>query len=138
MSGLPHVLLAEPDIERRRAVASALRQIGHEVEEASNGADLVRRTGWRMARVDASDDRIAIVAGTGLAVFSGAEVAEIVRRFGWDIPCVLIEGSRAPVLEQPSVNGTRHASVDVERLRAVVQAECERAVRRNGIPEPVG
>ena len=127
-----YVLLAEHDAERRHALAAALRRIGHEVEEVSNGAELVMRTGRRMARIDAADDRIAIVVSSGLPVFSGAEAMEIVRRFGWQIPCVLIEGSRVSVLEQPSVNGTRHGSVDVERLRGVVQAECERAAPRNG------
>src|SRR2546422_8289864 len=121
------ILLAEPEVELRTAIASALRADGHAVEEAADGADLLYRAGSQMACVNGSRHALVLVVAAGLPVFSASEVLEILHRFRWDIPCVVmsrapdgLEHTRARELGALAVLGS---PLHIEQLRAMVRAQ---------------
>ncbi len=121
------ILLAEPDVELRTAIASALRADGHEVEEAANGADLLLRANSEMTCVHGRRGALVLVVAAGLPVFSGSEVLEILHRLRWDIPCVIIshaphgvEHTRARQLGAVAVLGS---PLRIEQLRGIVRAQ---------------
>src|SRR2546425_6380382 len=125
MSVHARILLAEPDAELRTAIARALRADGHAVEEVADGADLLLRAGFQMACVDGP--RRVLVVAAGLPVFSASEVLEILHRFRWDIPCIVIsrapdgvEHTRARELGALAVLGS---PLHIEQLRAMVRAQ---------------
>src|SRR6059058_4341091 len=128
MSVHARILLAEPDAELRTAIARALRADGHAVEEAADGADLLLRAGSQMARVDGPRRVLVLVVAAGLPVFSASEVlVEILHRFRWDIPCIVIsrapdgvEHTRARELGALAVLGS---PLHIEQLRAMVRAQ---------------
>jgi len=128
MSVHARILLAEPDAELRTAIARALRADGHAVEEAADGTDLLLRAGSQMARVDGPRRVLVLVVAAGLPVFSASEVLEILHRFRWDIPCIVIsrrapdgvEHTRARELGALAVLGS---PLHIEQLRAMVRAQ---------------
>ena len=127
MSVHARILLAEPDAELRTAIARALRADGHAVEEAADGTDLLLRAGSQMACVDGPRRVLVLVVAAGLPVFSASEVLEILHRFRWDIPCIVIsrapdgvEHTRARELGALAVLGS---PLHIEQLRAMVRAQ---------------
>src|SRR2546427_1645900 len=125
MSVHARILLAEPDVELRTAIARALRADGHAVEEAADGADLLLRAGSHMACVDGPRRGLVLVVAAGLPVFSASEVLEILHRFRWDIPCVVmsrapdgVEHARARQLGALAVLG---APLRIEQLRGILR-----------------
>ena len=124
------ILLAEPDVELRTAIACALRADGHVVEEAADGADLLFRAGSEMACVGGPGRALVLVVAAGLPVFSASEVLEILHRFRWDIPCVVIshapdgvEHTRARELGALAVLG---APLRIEQLRGILRVRAGR------------
>jgi len=127
MSVHARILLAEPDVELRTAIARALRADGHAVEEAADGADLLLRAGSQMACVDGPRRTPVLVVAAGLPVFSASEVLEILHRLRWDIPCIVIsrapdgvEHTRARELGAVAVLGS---PLRIEQLRGILRAQ---------------
>jgi len=80
-----------------------------------------------MARVDGPRRVLVLVVAAGLPVFSASEVLEILHRFRWDIPCIVIsrapdgvEHTRARELGALAVLGS---PLHIEQLRAMVRAQ---------------
>lgn len=110
----PHrrVVLAEDDNEMRTLVAHALRQDGADVEEISNGRELLDRVFAALAATATMPD--VFVSDVRMPGGSGLDMLRELRRRGCDVPVVLLTGfadedlhaevrsfSRALLLDKP-------------------------------------
>lgn len=93
----PRILLGERDSQRRRLIATALRDEGYEVVETDDGRTLLGYTeyfaatcGRRGGQGEIVADSFAIVAGEGLDRMTALDVEEAIRRARWDIPVIFL------------------------------------------------
>ncbi len=87
---MSRVLVAEDDPEMRRLVAEALRKDGHEILEASDGAQMLVLLAETFRRDHGLDSVDVIVTDVRMPGESGLDVVERVTQARWKIPCVLM------------------------------------------------
>jgi CheY-like chemotaxis protein len=87
---MSRVLVAEDDPEMRRLVVEALREDGHDVEEASDGGRLLIRIA-ELFQVDPSLASIdVIVSDVRMPAYNGLELSERLAEARWRVPFVLM------------------------------------------------
>ena len=111
------VLVVEQTAEVRVAIASALRQDGHEVLEMADGLRLLAHLASLVAFRQRRRESLCIVAEEDAAVH---DVLQMLRSAHWPTPVVLLadEGERSPGV---GAVATLAPPVDLERLRSVVR-----------------
>jgi CheY-like chemotaxis protein len=87
---MSRVLVAEDDPEMRKLVVQALRRDGHEILEASDGAQMLQRLA-ELFEGDATMRSVdIIVTDVRMPVCSGLDVVERLTEARWKIPCILM------------------------------------------------
>src|SRR5262245_41931832 len=128
--GGPVVLLVEEEAELRGAIASALRQDGHEVLEMGDATRLLAHLTSLAALGHRRRESLCIVAEEGTAV---NEVLQMLRSARWPTPVVLLapddERGRTPAL---GAVATLSTPPDVDRLRSVVRNAIRPALMSRG------
>jgi CheY-like chemotaxis protein len=119
------VLVAEPDAAGRAEIAAALRQDGYEVVEAGDGAELLRRAGETMARLEAASRRAVIIARAETPVFAGEDILGFLTRLGWNIPVILLSAPNGDAASAHGAAAVLGGPVDLDCLRAAVRAAVE-------------
>jgi|SRR6266850_6560529 len=111
------VIVVDESTELRSAMASTLREDGHDVIELSDGAQLLARL-MGVALLGPRRDPIAVVASSQASVFA---VLRMLRAARWRTPVVLVmnEVPRVPEREIGAV-ATLPSPVDMSALRAAV------------------
>jgi DNA-binding response OmpR family regulator len=100
----PRLILAEDDTDTRNLLASLLRREGYEVQEASDGVELLDHLDTAAADGLPVD---AIVADIKMPGLDGFDVLEELGCAHWQTPVILI-----------TANGTREAYARARRLGA--------------------
>ena len=106
MNQPPRILLGERDSERRRLIATALRDDGYEVVETDDGRTLLGYTeyfaatcGRRGGQGAIVADSFAIVAAMELDHLTALDVEEAIRRAHWQVPVILLPEAAADASE---------------------------------------
>jgi DNA-binding response OmpR family regulator len=108
----PQVLLGLGDADRRRSIATALRNDGFDVLEAHDGGRLLVCIASAYGTNDGRDAYDLVVLETRLAVCSGMQILEGLRRAHWTTPVIMLSARE---------DGVRSARA--ESLGAVVVEE---------------
>ena len=87
---MSRVLVAEDDPEMRKLVVEALRKDGHEILEASDGAQMLVLLAETFHRDHGLDSVDVIVTDVRMPGENGLDVVERVTQARWKIPCVLM------------------------------------------------
>jgi CheY-like chemotaxis protein len=119
------VLVAEPDAAVRAEIAKALRQDGYDVVETGDGAELLRRAGETMARLEAASRRAVIIARAETPVFAGEDILGFLTRLGWNIPVILLSAPNGDAASAHGAAAVLGGPVDLDCLRAAVRAAVE-------------
>ena len=118
----PVVFLAEDDAAMRELVASALRDVGYRVIEASDGREMLRMI------QDAIFDKIqkpdVVVMDVRMPMRTGLWLLRVIRRARWDVPVILMTafGDRTVREEAEAfdVSAVFDKPFDVDELLAAV------------------
>lgn len=123
LTGSPsRVLVAEDDPEMRRLFAGALRRDGYQVIEVESGFALFEAV--RMAHAEPGSVDL-LVSDIRMPGFTGLEIAQTIRRWGWSIPVLLVTafGDEETLNRAVSGGATMVISkpLDLEDLRIAVR-----------------
>jgi len=87
---MSRVLVAEDDPEMRKLVVEALRKDGHEILEASDGAQMLVLLAETFHREPGLGSVDVIVTDVRMPGENGLDVVERVSQARWKIPCILM------------------------------------------------
>jgi DNA-binding NtrC family response regulator len=116
------IFLADDDEDMRTLVAVALRNDGHEVVEARDGAELMELLSSAFGRPDASPD--LVLMDVVMPMCSGLGVLTAIRRVRWDLPIIVMTAfPHASVLDYALYLGAAavfRKPFDIDDLRTAV------------------
>ena len=87
---VPLIVLAEDDLEMRRFLGRELRRGGFEVEELSDGAELLRRLGDGREAPNGLRRPDVVVSDVRMPNEGGLSVLDRLRQTDWEMPFILI------------------------------------------------
>jgi DNA-binding NtrC family response regulator len=118
------VLLADDDPDFRLFLAATLRSDGHEVIEASDGADLLDRLGGSLLEPEQGAIDL-VITDVRMPSWSGLQALASLAGRGW--PVVVITAFGSPKVHEDAARLGAVASFDkpfdIDELREIVRAE---------------
>lgn len=121
----PRVLLAEDDDDVRDAIATSLRQEGHEVVEVASG-DSVKSYIEQCVVSDAVCPRVhVLVTDLRMPGMNGLSLLSYIQQLGWDLPTIVITAFGDEETRELAQRFGAHAILD----KPIEPDELGRAVR---------
>lgn len=116
-----HIVLAEDDHELRCLLAAALREDGHEVIVARDGAQLAEHLGSRCLRHEFPD---LVITDVRMPGGNGLDILASIRERNWTTPFIVITAFADEALREEALRLGAAAVLDkpfdIDALRAIV------------------